>query len=618
MSIKLFSKLHLFSVLLILNSFTSYAQNPALTRIDPPNWWTGMKNTNLQLMVYGKNIASTDVFITSKTVTIQKINKVENANYLFIDLDLSKAKQPETFEILFRNKRKLVAKYPYELKAKTPQVRGFSAADNLYMLMPDRFSNAILTNDSNPAMLEKADRLNPDGRHGGDLQGIINKLDYLNSLGMTAVWLNPTLENNMPNYSYHGYAVTDFYKTDARYGTNEDYRRFVDECHLRSMKAVMDMVFNHCGSFHWWMKDLPEKSWLNRSADSITNFRGETLGDPHASKFDQNRLTQGWFVPTMPDMNQHNPYLANYLIQNSLWWIEFSGIDGIRMDTEVYPYLDFMSDWAKRLHSEYPDITLLGETWVQNVPFVAYFEGESKISGNFNSGLNSITDFPMFYAIKDAPNQYDSWTDGLLKVYYVAAQDFLYRNPYNNVIFLDNHDVDRYYTAVGENLEKFKMGISMLYTMRGIPVLQYGTEILMTGEEGKGHGKMRQDFLGGWAEDKMNQFETSGRTKDQNEVFDFIKKIVNWRKSNEAVTKGKFLHFIPENNVYVYFRYTENKAVMVVLNNNNDEERTVDCSRFSEILSKYKSGTEIISGTEIVNLNQIKIHKKSALIIDLK
>jgi glycosidase len=288
------------------------------------------------------------------------------------------------------------------------------------------------------------------------------------------------------------------------------------------------------------------------------------------------------------------------------------------MDTEPYPYLDFLGQWAKRVHEEYPDFTLLGETWAQNVPFIAYFEGDSKISGDFNSGLNCITDFSMAFAMKYAPNEKETWTDGLFKVYYIAAQDFLYRNPYNNVIFLDNHDVDRYYTAVGENLEKFKMGISMLYTMRGIPVLQYGTEILMTGEEGKGHGKMRQDFLGGWAEDKMNKFEASGRTKEQNEAFDFIKKIVNWRKTNEAVTKGKFLHFIPENNVYVYFRYTENKAVMIIINNNDEEERTVDCSRFSEILSKYKSGTEIISGTEIEKLDTIKINKKSTLIIDLK
>jgi glycosidase len=603
--------------LFLFISLNSFSQKYSLDRIEPPNWWTGMKNRNLQLCVHGENIAYTEILISSKAVTLKKINKVENPNYLFLDLEIAADTQPETFEIQFNQNQKTIAKYSYELKSKTPHVHGFSTADNIYMLMPDRFANGNPANDTQPGMLEKANRKNPDGRHGGDIQGVINHLDYIQSLGMTAVWLNPTLENNMPDFSYHGYAVTDFYKTDARFGTNEDYKKFVDQCHQRKMKAIMDMVFNHCGSSHWWIKDLPDKSWLNKSADFQTNYRGEVSSDPHASQYDRERLTQGWFVSTMPDLNQHNSFLAQYLIQNSLWWIEFSGIDGIRMDTEPYPYLDFMATWAKRIHEEYPDFTLLGETWLQNVPAVAYFAGDSKISGDFNSGLNSVTDFPMFFSLKDAMNENDSWTGGLAKIYYTASQDFLYQNPNNNVIFLDNHDIDRFYTSVGENLEKFKMGIALLFTMRGIPVMQYGTEILITGAAGKGHGKMRKNFTGGWAEDKKNAFEQTGRTKEQNEAFDLIKKIANWRKNNEAVTKGKFLHFVPDNNVYVYFRYTENKAVMVILNNNDKESRTIDCARFAEILSKYKTGTDIISDTKFNTFDKITIPKKSAMIIDL-
>jgi glycosidase len=319
----------------------------------------------------------------------------------------------------------------------------------------------------------------------------------------------------------------------------------------------------------------------------------------------------------MADLNQNNPLLAEYLIQNSIWWIETGGLSGIRMDTEVYPFKDFMTKWANRVHEEYPDFTLLGETWVQYVPFVAFFEGNGKISGDFNSGLNSVTDFPLYFAIKDALNQKDTWTEGLLRLYYILGQDFLYNNPNNNTIFIDNHDVDRYFTAVGENFDKFKTGIVLLFTLRGIPVMQFGTEILMVGREYEGHGKMRKDFPGGWVGDKSDAFTSKGRTAQQNEAFDFVQKIALWRKGNSTVSCGKFLHFIPENNVYVYFRYNDSSAVMILINNHDTEERTVDCSRFAEILSKYSKGKEIISGKEISDLKSIKIAKKSALIIEL-
>jgi len=603
---------------LVLITSSLFAQKIELQRVEPPNWWVGMENENLQILVYGENISETDVIIKSDKVELVKINKVESSNYLFLDLKINKNATAGEFEIIFKKGKKTKGKYTYVLNKKREIQRGFSSADAIYLLMPDRFANGNSENDSEESMLEKADRKNLDGRHGGDIQGVINHLDYIKELGMTAVWLNPTIENNNKDYSYHGYGITDFYKTDARFGTNEDYKNLSDEIHKKDMKLIMDMIFNHCGIGHWWVGDYPTKDWTNSNPDFRSNFRGETIADPHSSTSDLSQMVQGWFVTTMPDLNQNNKYLATYLIQNSIWWIEYADLDGIRMDTQPYPYKEFMSEWAKQVMTEYPTISLLGETWLQKVPFTAYFQGDSPISGDYNSHLQSTTDFPLYYAIKDALNEEEGWTSGLLKLYYVLAQDFLYADANKNVIFMDNHDLDRFYTSVGEDINKLKMGIAFLLTTRGIPMFYYGTEILTSGQEHKGHGHIRTDFPGGWASDKANAFTEKGRTKDQNEIFNFTKKIANWRQTNKAVTEGKLIHFLPENNTYVYFKYTENEAVMVILNNHNSESRTIDCSRFNEILKDYSSGKDIISDKKIDNFKEITISKKSAMIIELK
>lgn len=575
-----------------------------------------MQQKTFQILIHGDKIAQSKVKINSDKVKLLKVNKVENKNYLFLDVEVQENATAGTFDIIFTN-GKILTKYPYELKEKSNRKRGFSSEDLIYLIMPDRFANGNPKNDNSKEILEKANREDPNGRHGGDIQGVINHLDYIQNLGATALWLNPTIENNNPKYSYHGYAITNYYKTDPRSGTNADYKKLADELHKKNMKLIMDMIFNHCSINHWWMKDLPMKNWANTNANYRSNFRGSTVVDIHASQEDLKHMTQGWFDGHMPDLNQHNPYLATYLIQNSLWWIEFADLDGIRMDTQPYPFKDFMSDWAEHVHKEYPDFTLLGETWLQKPAFTAYFSGDNPISGNYNSHLNSTTDFPLYYATRDAFNQNDGWTEGLSRIYYVLAQDFLYGNANNNVIFLDNHDLDRYFTSVGEDINKLKMGLAFLLTSRGIPMLYYGTEILTTGHEHDGHGHIRTDFPGGWKEDKTNAFTKEGRTKEQNEIYNYIKTIADWRKTNKAITEGKLLHFVPENNVYVYFRYTNEKAVIILLNNNNTEKRTVDCKRFNEILKDYKIGTDIISG-KTFNLDKIKINKKSALIIELK
>jgi len=606
----------LFFISLIFLSSFAFSQKVELQRVEPPNWWTGMNNRHLQLMIYGNNISKSDVVINSEKVELKAVSTVQNPNYLFLHIDIKHDAPAGTFKILFNINGKTKAHYTYRLAEKPKRKRGFSQSDLIYLLMPDRFANGNPENDTNKDMLEKANRKNPDGRHGGDIKGVIDNLDYLQNLGTTGLWLNPTLENNNPSYSYHGYAITDFYKTDVRMGTNEDYKKLSDELHKRKMKLIADMIFNHCSENHWWMKDLPSDDWVNTNKNFHTNYRGSTIVDPHASKSDYKKMTEGWFVSSMPDLNQHNPFLANYLIQNSIWWITYADLDGIRMDTYPYPFKDFMSEWAEKIHTEFPDITLLGETWLHKVPYTAYFSGNSPISGNYNSHLDCITDFPLYYATKVAFNEKEGWEEGLLRIYNIFAQDFLYAMPENNVIFLDNHDLDRFFSDVGKNLTKFKLGLTVLLTARGIPVLFYGDEILKTGFEYQGHGHIRTDFPGGWKNDISNAFKNEGLNDNQKDASDFIKKLANFRKTSKPLTEGKLLHFIPENNTYVYFRYTDNEAVMVILNNNDTQSRTIDCSRFSEILKSYHSGKEIISDKP-VNLDKITINKKSAMIIKL-
>lgn len=594
------------------------AQNPRLNRVEPPNWWTGMKNSQLQLLVYGENIGNTVPELANEEVSIVEVHKVKNPNYLFIDLNINESAKAGKFDIVFKEDGKQVAEYEYELRERGNQKRGFTPADLIYLVMPDRFANGNPDNDNVESMLEKADRSNPDGRHGGDLQGIMNKLDYIKDLGMTTIWINPFFENNMKDYSYHGYSITDFYETDPRLGSNELYKELVATSHEKDLKVVMDVVVNHCGINHWWMKDLPTEDWINNHKKFQTNYRGSVIADPHASKYDRNRFTTGWFVETMPDLNQNNPYLANYLIQNLLWWIEYSGIDGLRMDTQPYAEIDFVTRLAQRITLEYPDFTILGETWLQKVALTAFFQQNSPVSKDYNSHIPTNTDFPLYYAIKTGLNQEDGWTTGLAQIYYVLARDFLYSDSFKNVIFLDNHDLDRFYSSVGEDLNKFKMGIGILLTMRGIPMMYYGDEIIMTGLEHTGHGNIRKDFPGGWEDDKRNAFTKEGRTEKENKAFDFIRTLAQWRKTSDAVANGVLTHFVPENNTYVYFRHTEDEAVMVILNNHPKESRNLDGARFNEVLDRFEEGKNVITGETISDKSSFNIDAKSVEIIEFK
>ncbi len=594
-----------------------FAQKIDIQRIEPPNWWASMENDTLELLFYGKNIKECDIKINSNYLKISKISKAESPNYLFVELTGVNSAKPETFDIEIRNNNKKTT-YKYSLLQKNKQKRGFSSEDVIYLIMPDRFANGNPKNDNIKNMLEKADRRNPDGRHGGDLEGIYQHIDYFVNLGITALWLNPILENNMQELSYHGYSITDFYKVDPRLGTNQSYIELIQKLHQNNIKIIQDVVFNHCGKNHWWMHDLPFKNWINNDENSKTTYRGSVLFDPYASVFDKKQFSDTWFVASMPDLNQKNKFLANYLIQNTIWWIEYAKLDGLRIDTYAYPDQNFMIHLTDRIYEEYPDITLLGETWLQKTSMIACFQKNNNINCKYKGGLTSVTDFPLFYAIKDAFNEKDDWTQGTLKIYYTLAQDFLYGNPFDNVIFVDNHDVDRFFSAVGNDLKKFKLGLAVLLTTRGIPVIQYGTEIAMQGYEHNGHGKMRKDFPGGWENDKVNAFSMTNLSKIQIQAFEFTKKLLNWRKNTPAVLHGKLIQFLPYDEVYVYFRYTDNQTIMIAINNSEDETKRIDAARYNEILKNFSFGFDIISETKINDISKcFTIKPKTAMIIEL-
>jgi glycosidase len=596
----------------------------SVERVEPPFWWAGMKNPALQLMVHGAGIGATLPDIKFQGVTL-KSYKPSGDNYLFIDLELSKQVVPGQFTIDFVKDGKAVANCRYELKKRDPdkgKKAGFNTADAIYLLMPDRFSNGNPANDNVTGMSEQADRKNLDGRHGGDLVGISNHLDYIKDLGFTTVWINPVLENNMPKYSYHGYAITDYYKVDPRYGTNAEYVALIQKAHNMGLKVVMDMVFNHCGSGHWWMNDMPATDWVHQWPEfTRSNYRGGVVTDPYASDYDSRKMLDGWFDVTMPDLNQQNSQMANYLIQNSIWWIEFSALDGIRQDT--YPYADaaFMSEWMKRVLEEYPKFKIVGEVWLSNPSQVAWWLHNSGMKNrdgkepSYESNLTNAFDFPLTFALQQAVTEEDGWSNGMAKLYEVLSQDFLYSKPEDLITFADNHDIDRMASKL-KTPENVRMAMAFLCTTRGFPLFYYGSEIMMKGWADEGHGTIRRDFPGGWAGDSTDIFSKSNLTKEQSATYDYLKTLLNWRKSNATVQKGNLTHYIPENGIYVYFRKLGKAAVMVIMNNNKDA-KNVDMARFNGDLKGFVKGYDVMAKGKLPDLKNISIDGKTARIIEL-
>ena len=602
---------------LFLLAFTLSLEAASLQRVEPMFWWAGMKNPSLQLMVYGEEIGMTRVAIDHPGVVLQQVSLVENPNYMFIDLNIGKA-LPGSFSIRFIRDNQTVAEYSYELKEREPdsaERKGFGTSDAMYLVMPDRFANGNPENDHIEGMKEKPNRTFRGGRHGGDIQGLSDQLDYIADMGFTAIWLNPLLENDQPSYSYHGYSTTDFYKVDARYGSNEEYRNFAMKASQKGIKLIMDMIFNHCGSEHWWMKDLPSDDWINNYPDyQITNHIKTLIQDPNGSEYDREQMIDGWFVPTMPDLNQRNPFMETYLIQNSIWWIEYAGLSGIRMDTYPYPEKEMMARWNLRVLEEYPGFNNVGEEWHNDPAIVSYWQKGKKNVDGYDGQIPSMMDFPLQNAVSSGLRQ--PGTDGLRQMYDALAMDFLYPDPTNLVVFPDNHDMSRFYMQVNQDFDLFKMGIAYFLTIRGIPQIFYGTEVLLT-HSGDDHGDIRKDFPGGWKDDPINGFTGQGLSDREKEAQAYIRQLLNWRKDKTVIHNGKTRHFLPFDGHYVYFRYNDEDMVMVVINK-NDKETTLDTARLNEMLNGKTKAREVISGKVADILTGLKLPAKSVSVFEIE
>jgi len=609
-------KLLFFGTIIIL-SLSGMAQ---IDRIEPPFWWTGMNETSLQLMVYGKDIADYDVSINHESVELKDVHLTENKNYLFIDIDISPGTKPGEFIINFNHDSKDDFRKEYELLQReegSAGREGFHNSDVMYLLMPDRFANGDTSNDEVEGMKEGYNRRKLYGRHGGDIQGIRDHLDYIADMGFTAIWLNPVLENDMKESSYHGYATTDFYKVDSRFGSNEDYRMLSKEAKDKGLKLIMDMIFNHCGSEHWWMNDPPCEDWINYGEFVSTNHRRTTNQDPYASEYDSKKMSDGWFVSAMPDLNQRNPFMAEYLIQNSIWWIEYAGLAGIRMDTYPYPDKDMMAEWNRRVLSEYPDFNIVGEEWSLNPAIPAYWQKGQNNRDGYEGHLPSLMDFPLQNAVKEGLTEKEEWDKGLIKIYEMLANDFLYPDPYNLVIFPDNHDMPRFFMQLDMDKEMYRNGIVFFLTTRGIPQIYYGSEILMTHTEGDSHGHIRKDFPGGWPGDKVNAFTGKGLGEDEKNMQNMFRKVLNWRKNAEVIHTGKLVQFAPEHGTYVYFRYNDNDMVMVIINKNASPYE-LELDRFSELLNGRDIARDIIGGREYKIEKSIKLSPRKPYILEIK
>ncbi len=609
-----------FLLIALLYTTNSYSQKEIkFSHVEPPFWWVGMKESSLQVMFHDatNNLNEYTVSLDYPGVTIQEVKAAENPHFLFVNLQLAASVHPGDLNFLFSNGKKKW-KYTYVLKPRsTNGPLPITAADVVYLIMPDRFANGDVTNDNVKGMRQGLDRAAPFGRHGGDIQGISDHLDYIEDLGITTLWLNPVQENDQEFGSYHGYAITDLYAVDRRLGSNERYLSFIKQCHEKDMKVIQDMVMNHIGLGHWMMKDMPTPDWVHQFPEfTQSNYRGNVVSDPYKSKADSIKMSNGWFVKDMPDMNQSNPLVAKYLIQNTMWWIEHAGIDGIRMDTYMYPDKFFMQDWMRAIKQEYPDFYVVGEVLMNTIPHIGYWQQGGHNKDGYQPDLPSVIDAPLSRTIAQALTEPTGWDTGVSRLYEAIGQDFIYPDANHNMTFVDNHDLTRFYRLVNNDLNKFKQGIGFLLTTRGIPQLYYGTELLMDGDGGF-HPDVRKDFPGGWKEDSLNAFEASGRTAEQNEAFDFIKTVLNWRKSETLIHTGRLTHFIPENDVYVYFRHDSNRAIMMMLNGSS-KAVNLKTDRFREITAKFKSAVEIVTGKQHPSIETVSIGANEILILELK
>lgn len=605
----------LLSLMLAAAILTASGETP---RVEPAFWWSGMAETELQLMVSGNKIADYTPAITSDKISIKEVVTLPNRNYLLIYLDLTGA-VPETFDLVFTSGKKKIT-VPYELKKRNPErlaIESFGPADVLYLIMPDRFANGDPSNDQIPMRTSyQVDRNDPNARHGGDLKGISDRLDYLSDLGVTAIWLNPVLENDMEGGSYHGYATTDYYKVDPRLGSNEEYVQLIEDAHGKGMKVVMDMIFNHCGSDHPWLTEVPSPDWFNNLEEYVqTSHMKEMYFDPYASEYDKRRMVDGWFVPTMPDLNQRNRHVAKYLIQNSIWWIEYSGVDGIRQDTYPYADYDMMVDWIEAVEKEYPGYNIVGEAWLNNPIGTSFWQKDSPLNPR-NTQLKTVMDF-RFMGLSHSAffEETTEWNGGLHGIYDHMTYDFIYPDIYNVLRFLDNHDTDRFLKEYPSDLSGWKQAITFLLTMPGTPQLYYGTELLMHGNKSRSDGDIRRDVPGGWPGDKVNQFTREGRDAIQNEAFDFLSKLLHWRQSNEVIARGGMKHYVLQKGVYVYERFLGDKKVLVFMNGTSNEVE-INLDRYAESIQGWSSAKDFLTGKTVTLGETLTLSPKEVLLLE--
>ncbi len=608
---------------LALSLLATFAAHAAVNidRVEPTNWYAGMKNPSLQLMVYGKGIKQANVSTDYAGVKVDSVVRLDSPDYLLVYLNLQGA-QPGTMKLNFEQggKKKQVN---YEIKRRDmpgEARQGFTNADVLYMLMPDRFADGNVKNNVVKGMLDqRCVRTEPSLRHGGDLEGIRQHLDYFNELGVTTLWFTPVLENDMPggggHSSYHGYATTDYYKVDPRFGTNEDYRRLVDEAHQKGLKVVMDMIFNHCGSSHPWQINPPASDWFNQPNYGLqTSFKLTPCVDPYASEIDKRETEEGWFASSMPDLNQNNPHVATYLIQNSIWWVETVGINGIRMDTYPYAYAAPMARWMKQLNEEYPNFNTVGETWVTQPAYTAAWQKDSRLAKQ-NSNLKTVMDFAFYEAMDSCKHETtDDWWRGFNRVYNTFVYDYLYTDVNHVMAFIENHDTDRF-LGEGKDVNRLKQGLALLLTIKRIPQLYYGTEVLMNGVKKVTDGNVRKDFMGGFPGDERNCFTADGRTAAENEMFGWLSRLLHWRKGNDVIVNGTQTQFCPHNGVYVIARRHEGKTVMLMLNG-LDKENKVDVKRYAELIGTTAEASNVLTGEKINLTTDIPIPTHGTLLLE--
>lgn len=595
------------------SSFTASSVSDAceaqIERVEPLSWWVGM-NTPLQLMVNGEEISEYDVrFEAGSGVKVEKVHKADSRNYLFVDVSISAKAQAGEYYLVFSKDGKDCFKYAYRIDAReegSALRKSFSSEDMIYLIMPDRFSNGDPSNDSVSQMSEKSNPKAFFGRHGGDIQGIINHLDYIAGLGATAIWPTPLLCDNAPRESYHGYACSDYYHIDPRFGSNELYREMVSQAHKRGLKIIMDIVTNHCGTSHWWMKDLPFNDWIHQYPEYTgTNVCFSTNMDTNASRKDLEIQESGWFVPSMPDMNLDNGYVLNYFTQWAVWWTESAGIDGLRVDTYPYNEKNPMSKWCKALTAEYPNINIVGECWTSSIPQLAYWQKGELNRDGFNSNLPSVMDFPLHDALRAGLNEQAGWGRGMTRIYDILSHDYLYPDINNVLIFAGNHDTDRIGDVVGKNPAKMRLAFTLLATLRGIPQVFGGDELLqVSADRSQGHGGLRVDFPDNWHEDRTALA-----------LHDYVSRLFNWRKSASAVHDGRTMHFITRDNTYAYFRYNDSQAVFVFINNSPEAKR-IPWSYYSEITSTLGRGVDVLTGENIVINDDTLVQGDSALVVD--